>query len=68
MKSIDDEEANKRRDALQNKLAAIYKGSPRTNDKAYAAAQRALKDDQEFRVSQMRRLISSCRSPFGNKA
>src|ERR1700733_1715278 len=43
MKSISEEEATKRREALQNKLAAIYKGAPHTNGDAYASAQEALK-------------------------
>lgn len=51
MKSIPDEEAIKRREALQTKLAAIYKGAPHTNGKAYAAAQVALKQNEEYTFS-----------------
>ena len=51
MKSIGVEEAVKRRNALQTELAAIYKGSPQTNAKAYDAAQKALKDNEEFTFS-----------------
>jgi hypothetical protein len=50
-KSIDDKEAVKRRDALQAKLAAIYKSAPQTNGKAYGAAQKALKKNEEYTFS-----------------
>ena len=39
MRRLDDAEASKRRDELQAKLAAIYKGAPQTNTKAYNKAQ-----------------------------
>jgi len=51
MKSLDDKDAIKRRDALQTRLAAIYKGAPQTNGKAYSAAQKALKDCEEYTFS-----------------
>jgi len=51
MKSIGEEEAIKRREALQTKLAGIYKGAPQTNAKAYAAAQVALKENEEYTFS-----------------
>jgi hypothetical protein len=51
MRSIDDKEALKRRDQLESKLAAIYKGAPQTNAKAYSAAQKALKQDEEYTFS-----------------
>jgi len=49
--AISYEEASKRRDELQAKLAAIYKGAPQTDSKAYAAAQKALKDNEEYTFS-----------------
>ena len=51
MKAISDENAIKQRDGLQAKLAAIYKGAPQTNAKAYAAAQVALKQNEEYTFS-----------------
>lgn len=42
------EEVRSERDRLNALLEDIYKGAPRTNNKAYAAAQRALKTDQEL--------------------
>lgn len=51
MKSISEEEGTKRRDAIQTKLAAIYKGAPQTSAKAYAAAQVALKQNEEYTFS-----------------
>lgn len=40
-----------RRDALQEALAAIYASAPQTNAKAYAAAQKALKYNEELTFS-----------------
>jgi hypothetical protein len=40
-----------RRDALQSSLAAIYKGAPHTNGDAYADAQVALKQNEEYTFS-----------------
>jgi hypothetical protein len=37
-----------RRDAINKELEEIYRGSPRTDSKVYAAAQRALKDQEEL--------------------
>ncbi|WP_137887908.1 SLATT domain-containing protein [Pseudomonas sp. 2FE] len=51
MEQITFEEATKRRDELQAKLAAIYKGAPQTDGKAYAAAQKALKNNEEYTFS-----------------
>lgn len=41
-------ETRTRRDALVEELEAVYRGSPRTNAKAYLAAQRALKESEEL--------------------
>jgi hypothetical protein len=51
MQSITYENAAKRRDELQGKLAAIYKGAPQTNAKAYQQAQMALKENEEYTFS-----------------
>jgi hypothetical protein len=40
-----------RRDALQDSLAAIYKGAPHTDGKAYGEAQDALKKYEEYTFS-----------------
>lgn len=40
--------ATLRRDAINEELEEIYRGAPRTDSKAYAAAQRALKDQEEL--------------------
>lgn len=37
-----------RRDELQDKLAAIYKGAPQTGDKAYHRAQNALQKSEDY--------------------
>jgi hypothetical protein len=42
------DEVRRERDRLNDELEEIYKGAPRTDTKAYKAAQRALKDDQEL--------------------
>lgn len=42
------EEIRKRRDALNTVLEDIYKAAPRTNSKAYSAAQLALKKEEEL--------------------
>ncbi|RYY25866.1 MAG: SLATT domain-containing protein [Sphingomonadales bacterium] len=49
--SIDAAEAMRRRDALQERLAAIYKAAPQTNGKAYGDAQAALKDREDLTFS-----------------
>ena len=41
----------KRRDQLQDKLAAIYRSAPHTNGDAYAEAQIALKENEEYTFS-----------------
>ena len=51
MRLITDQQAIKRRDELQAKLAAIYKGAPQTNSKAYGQAQYALKRYEEYTFS-----------------
>ena len=45
------EEARKRRDAANEALQEIYQGAPRTAPRAYAAAQQALKVDEELYFS-----------------
>jgi len=42
------EEVRSERDRLNQLLEEIYKGTPRTDSKAYEAAQKALKADQEL--------------------
>ncbi|MGZ0054205.1 SLATT domain-containing protein [Bacillus cereus] len=44
---LDDSKIMERRDDLQNRTAEIYAQSPRTDAKSYAAAQQALKTDEE---------------------
>lgn len=51
MEKLTFEQAAKRRDDLQAKLAAIYKGAPQTDSKAYSAAQKALKNNEEYTFS-----------------
>jgi hypothetical protein len=46
------EEIVEQRNELQEKLTGIYMGSPRTINKAYAEAQKALKVDEELTFSQ----------------
>lgn len=41
-------EIREERDALNDELEDIYKGAPRTNSRAYAAAQKALKSREEL--------------------
>lgn len=48
---IDEKEIRKIRDKLQNDLHKIYKGSPRTISKAYAAASKSLKEMEEMTLS-----------------
>jgi hypothetical protein len=48
MKRISDDEAVKRRDDLQAKLATIYKGAPQTTAAAYWDAQDALKNREDL--------------------
>ena len=50
MKRVTDDDAAKRRDDLQAKLAAIYKGAPQTNG-AYSQAQKALKENEDYTFS-----------------
>ncbi|WP_313608826.1 SLATT domain-containing protein [Rhizobium sp.] len=59
MGGISSEEALKRRDELQKKLAAIYLGAPQTTAKAYADAQRALQknEDYTFRDEEIDKLV-----------
>ena len=45
------EQIQLKRDELQNKLFEIYKGSPKTNFKAYNKARKALKLDEELTFS-----------------
>ena len=53
------EEVRQRRDQLNELLEDIYKGAPRTNGTAYAAAQKALKHSEElfFADSELDRLL-----------
>lgn len=44
---LDDATVMAKRDELQNRTAEIYAQSPRTDSKSYAAAQRALKTEEE---------------------
>lgn len=57
--AVSDQDARKKRDALQSKLEAIYKSAPRTNSKAYKAAQEALQFNEEltFSSSEIDRLL-----------
>lgn len=41
----------KKRDALQDRLAAIYRGAPHTTGEAYAEAQKALQENEEYTFS-----------------
>ena len=47
----DREALRKRRDELQDTLAAIYKGAPHTDSRAYGEAQKALKKNEEYTFS-----------------
>ncbi|KQO76364.1 SLATT domain-containing protein [Methylobacterium sp. Leaf88] len=51
MRRLTDDEAIKRRDDLQAKLAALYKGAPQTTAKAYAEAQKALQRNEDYTFS-----------------
>lgn len=51
MDDINVETIRKKRDKLQDKLATIYKGSPRTISKAYDEAKKALKLNEEMTFS-----------------
>ena len=42
------EEIRRQRDVINKTLEEIYKGAPKTDRRAYAAAQRALKSDEEL--------------------
>jgi hypothetical protein len=45
------ESIKERRDTLQSSLAAIYKGAPHTDGKAYSEAQTALQKNEEYTFS-----------------
>lgn len=51
MDDVDVEIIRKKRDKLQERLATIYKGSPRTISKAYKEAKKALKLNEEMTFS-----------------
>ncbi|MDI1258295.1 SLATT domain-containing protein [Aquabacterium sp.] len=53
------DEVRKERDRLNQLLEEIYKGAPRTNAKAYGAAQKALKADEElfFTDAELNRML-----------
>lgn len=51
MGSLPSEEAFKRRDELQERLAAIYLGAPQTTAKAYGDAQIALQKNEDYTFS-----------------
>jgi hypothetical protein len=51
-RTISVEEAKASRDSLQNELAEIYNGAPRTNSKSYGAAQKGLKENEELTFSE----------------
>ena len=46
------DEIMSKRDELQNRTAEVYTNSPRTDSKSYAAAQKALKTDEEQTFSE----------------
>lgn len=46
------DEVREERDALNDELEDIYKGAPRTNSRAYAAAQKALQSHEELFFSE----------------
>jgi hypothetical protein len=45
------EQAQAKRDTLQKSLASVYQNAPRTNEKAYTKAQKALKVDEQMTFS-----------------
>jgi hypothetical protein len=51
-----------RRDKLNAKLEEIYKNCPRTTPAAYAAAQRALKSEEElfFTDAELNKMLPRC--------
>lgn len=49
--SLSIEEIKTKRDELQSALATIYQNAPRTNEKAYKKAQKALKVDEQLTFS-----------------
>lgn len=51
MQRLSEDEGARIRDELQKKLAVIYKSAPQTNGKAYADAQKALKQDEDYTFS-----------------
>lgn len=74
-KTLSFEEAAKCRDKLQDKLAAVYKGAPRTLGPAYKRAQDALKtkEDLTFSIEEIDRLLppplrKGARSPVPSTA
>ncbi len=56
---IEVDEICQRRDELQSKTAEIYKSAPKTDSKSYAAAQKALKEDEEqfFTIDELNQLL-----------
>ncbi|MCP1156995.1 SLATT domain-containing protein [Bacillus infantis] len=52
LKDMSPDELIKRRDFLQKELSEVYKGSPRTNFKAYEQARDALKNNEELTFSE----------------
>ena len=57
--ALSEEEIMDIRDKLQERTAEIYKIAPSTNSKSYAAAQKALKEDEEqfFRSSEIDQML-----------
>ncbi len=57
--AVSDQDARKKRDVLQTKLESVYKSAPRTNSRAYKAAQVALQLNEEltFSSSEIDRLL-----------
>lgn len=51
MGTISPTDAIKKRDELQEKLAALYRSAPQTSPEAYALAQTGLKDNEEYTFS-----------------
>ncbi|MCC5638748.1 SLATT domain-containing protein [Nostoc sp. CHAB 5844] len=49
--SLSLDEIKTKRDELQSALATIYQNAPRTNEKAYKKAQKALKVDEQLTFS-----------------
>jgi hypothetical protein len=51
MNTMHQDQARKRREELQEELGQIYLGAPQTDGKAYIAAQKALKDLEDYSFS-----------------